>query len=185
MISPLPFPRFYPLFGLAQTSPETGFLAHVTVKYGNGATKLMGRIEVYDVKGRRLPFDVVAAFSPLLYEALCKVAWARDDDVLDALSRFRSVYGGSPPCKVEDGKIILEVHDKTVVTFVPPAEGRESWEVAVTLPFDFSDPATTVEHLLTLLNRIAVKTVRLEGTLSRLQEKIYFLEKKVTEEEEE
>jgi hypothetical protein len=143
----------------------------------------MGRIEVYDVKGRRLPLDVLAAFSPRLYEALSKVAWARDDDVLDALLRFRSVYGCSP-LKVEDGKIVLEAHDKTAVTFVPPAEGRESWEVTITLPFDFSDPATAVEHLLTLLNRIAVKTVRLEGTLSRLQETVLSLEKKVAKIEE-
>jgi hypothetical protein len=146
--------------------------------------KVMGRIEVYDVKGRRLPFDIVAAFSPPLYEALCKVAWARDDDMLDALSRFRSVYGGSPPCKVEDGKIVLEVSEKTTVVFSPPSDGKP-WEVAVTLPFDFSDPASAIEHLLSLLGHIAVKNAQLKETLSRLQETIHFLEKKVTEEEEE
>jgi hypothetical protein len=144
----------------------------------------MGRIEVYDVKGRRLPFNIVAAFSPLLYDALCKAAWARDEDVLDALSRFRSVYGGSPPVRVEDGKIVLEVSEKTIVVFKPPSDGKP-WEVAVTLPFDFSsDPASAIEHLLTLLGYVAVKKLALEGSVERLQERIFSLEKKVAKIEE-
>jgi len=35
----------------------------------------MGRIEVYDVKGRRLPFNIVAAFSPLLLYFLAVAYW--------------------------------------------------------------------------------------------------------------
>ena len=80
---------------------------------------------------------------------------------------------------------MLEVSEKTTVVFTPPSEEKPTWEVAVTLPFDFSDPATTVEHLLTLLGHVAVKNAQLKETLERLQERIFSLEKKVTEEEEE
>lgn len=133
-----------------------------------------------DAGGRRLPLGATAAVSGRLCEALEKAAWGRD--LMDALVRFASAYGGAP-ARVEGGRLVVETERATVAFW---EEGGEVL-VSVELKVDLGNP----EHLVDLVARLAGRLEQqdkrldaagerlrlLEGRLERLAERLERLER--------
>lgn len=107
----------------------------------------------------------VAAVSLRLREALEKAAWGRD--LMDALMRFASVYGGAP-LRVEGGRLVVEAGPAAVAF---EEEGGEVRVVAA-LRVDLGDP----EQLLALLAGLAGEVERLEKRLDAEGERVRLLE---------